>query len=63
MDLDTFCGLSVTEQAQLINQKTNSQTPFYLERLQTAIENESLMPLMFQDERLVKIYDNIKQTL
>ena len=60
MDLDTFCGLPVTEQSQLINQKTTAKTPFYLERLQTAIENNSLMPLVFLDERLVKIYDNIK---
>ena len=61
MDLDTFCGLPVTEQSQLINQKTTAKTPFYLERLHTAIENNSLMPLVFLDERLVKIYDKIKK--
>ena len=61
MELDTFCQLPVDEQKVIIQQKTTVKTPFYLERLQTAIETNSLMPLVFLDERLVKIYDNIKQ--
>ena len=60
MNLETFLSMPVSDQAKLIKQPIRSTTPFWMERLNTALLKNSPNALAFLDERLVTIYNNLK---
>ena len=62
MNIDNFYRLSPDQQFDIIAEK-NPKEPFYIERLRTAIQTNNPLTICFLDNRLIDIYNNIKNYL
>lgn len=58
MDLNTFLTLPISEKKQIVEQPQCIKTPFWLERLKTAVETRSPLAVFFSKE-LMQEYWNI----
>ena len=59
MNIENFYRLSPDQQFDIIAEK-NPKEPFYIERLRTAIQTNNPLTICFLDNRLIDIYNNIK---
>lgn len=58
MDLNKFLTLPISEKKQIVGQQQSTKTPFWLERLKTAVETRSPLVVFFSKE-LTQEYWNI----
>jgi hypothetical protein len=62
MEFQNYLLEPVKERIEIINQQVNSETPFWQERLNTAIKNNAPLVVSF-NQQLVKEYWEIKNKI
>jgi hypothetical protein len=63
MKVDSFIQMSIGNQIKTIKDfRDKSNCPFFIERLDTAIVKNNIACLLFLDDRLIKIFHELKNT-
>ena len=59
MQLNEFKTLAIRDQLKVISEPINSKTPFWQERLKTALVNRNILSVSLIDKELTELYEKL----